>query len=101
MEFLQNLDFASLLLFSLLCALVLGVVVILFFGVQIIGSILGVFGDFFGLFTGIIGGGPASWCGCLVLLIGCGLCSVIALAIFQLAQTCDTNPVNLCRFLGY
>lgn len=101
MEFLQNLDFATLLLFSILCALVLGVVVILFFGVQIIGSVLGLFGDFFGLFAGILGGGPASWCGCLALIVGCGLCGVFAFALFNLYQTCDTNPVNFCQLIGY
>jgi hypothetical protein len=101
MEFLQNIDFATLLLLTLLCGLVLGVVVILFFGVQILANIFGLFGDFFGLFTGIIGGGPASWCGCIVLVFGCGLCSVFGFALFQLYQRCPTDPVNFCRFLGY
>jgi hypothetical protein len=101
MEFLQNIDPATLVLLVMGLALICGVVVILFFGIQIIGSVLGVFGQFFGLLTGVVSGGPASWCGCLVLFGGCGLCSVLAYAVYQLSQSCGTNPVNFCRFLGY
>ncbi len=100
-DFLQNIDPATLVVLVLGLALVCGVVVILFFGIQIIGSVLGVFGQVFGLFSGVVSGGPASWCGCLVLIFGCVLCSGLGFAVFQLVQTCDTNPVNFCRLLGY
>jgi hypothetical protein len=101
MEFLQNIDPATLIVLALGVALLCGVLAILFFGLQIIGSFLGIFGQAFAFLTGIVSGGPASWCGCLVLIFGCGICGVVSLGVGRLVQDCPTNPVNFCRFLGY
>ncbi|HEX2622672.1 MAG TPA: hypothetical protein VHL11_21075, partial [Phototrophicaceae bacterium] len=87
---LQNIEPSTLVVLVMGLALICGVVVILFFGIQIVGSVLGVFGHFFSMLTGVISGGPASWCGCLVLVFGCTLCSVLGFALFQLTQTCAT-----------
>ncbi|MBC8099656.1 MAG: hypothetical protein H7Y11_09450 [Armatimonadetes bacterium] len=101
MDFLQNLDPSSTATLALLAALVCGIGVILFIGLQAVGTAVGIFGQFFGLITSVITGGPASWCGCIVLIFGCGICGVFSIAVARLVQECPANPVNFCRLLGY
>jgi hypothetical protein len=91
MEFLQTADMGALLLISIVLVVLCVVGLLVFFGLQIIGT------TFFGLIevvTGVISGGPAVWCGCLVLLAACGACAGGAL----LVATCSANPssMNFC-----
>ncbi len=102
MDFLQNLEPGSLLLLALLCAGLCGGVVILFFGLQIVGTLIGILTGLFEAFTSILAGGPASWCGCLVLLLGCGFCGVLSVSLVGILQGCGTaDQVMLCRVFGY
>jgi hypothetical protein len=95
---LQNVDLGTLLVLVVGAVLLCVVGVILFFGLQIISSTLGLVVNFFDLFAGIIGGGPVSWCGCLLVLIICMGCAGIAV----LAVTCNSNPgsMNFCVFFA-
>jgi hypothetical protein len=95
---LQNVDLGTLLVLVVGAVLLCVVGVILFFGLQIISSTLGLVVNFFDLFAGIIGGGPVSWCGCLLVVVICGGCAGIAL----LAVTCSSNPgsMNFCVFFA-
>ena len=95
---LQNVDLGTLLVLVVGAVLLCVVGVILFFGLQIISSTLGLVVNFFDLFAGIIGGGPVSWCGCLLVLMICGGCAGIVL----LAVTCSSNPtsMNFCVFFA-
>lgn len=94
MDFLQNIDIGTLLLLGAGLALLCVVGLVLFFGLQIIGSVFGVIFGFVQLFTGIITGGPVAWCGCLVLILACILCVGTVL----LYSTCSGNPsaMNFC-----
>src|SRR5574341_1514122 len=98
MNLLQNVDLGTLLVLTVGAVMLCVVGVILFFGLQILGSTLGLFANFFHLFTGILGGGPISWCGCLLVVLVCAGCAGIAL----LAVTCNSNPssMNFCVFFA-
>lgn len=77
-----------------LCALGIFVMVVL----PIIGGAFDLLGGVFELVFNVFEGGPVAWCGCLFVLLGCGLCGGIVLAIISVASTCDTpNAVNFCR----
>ena len=95
MDFLNSIQpFWIVLCCGALCAVGAFVVIVL----PILGGALDLFGGLFELLFGVIEGGPISWCGCLFVLLGCGLCGGIALAIFSVASTCDSpNAVNFCR----
>ena len=95
---LQNVDLGTLLVLVVGAVLLCVVGVILFFGLQIISSTLGLVVNFFDLFAGILGGGPVSWCGCFLVLVICMGCAGIAL----LAVTCSSNPgsMNFCVFFA-
>jgi hypothetical protein len=95
---LQNVDLGTLLVLVVGAVLLCVVGVILFFGVQIISSTLGLVVNFFDLFGDILGGGPISWCGCLLVLLVCAGCAGIGL----LAVTCNSNPasMNFCVFFS-
>jgi hypothetical protein len=75
-------------------------IVLLLFG-QLIG---GAFGALFGIveiFFEFLSAGPVAWCGCLMLLFGCAICSAITLTILQISSTCGTpDAVNFCRLFG-
>jgi hypothetical protein len=102
MDFLQNIDGGSVLLLTLACASICGIVVVLFFGLQIIGTALGFLTGILEFFSRIISGGPISWCGCLVVILGCGFCTVSVFSVASILQTCGTpEAVNFCSLLGY
>lgn len=64
----------------------------------------GAFEVVFGLLSAVmdvLSGGPSAWCGCIVVVVGCLLCSGGTVALVSLLQTCNTpDRVNLCRFFG-
>jgi hypothetical protein len=101
MEFIQSLTSGGVLPLIALCgALVVGAV-LLFFGLQVIGSVFGAVGGLLGVFTDVISGGPLLWCGCLVLLAGLAICGVLAFGLFTLLSTCGTpQAVNICTLFG-
>ncbi|MCB9454951.1 MAG: hypothetical protein H6671_03065 [Anaerolineaceae bacterium] len=94
MDILQNVDIGTLLLLGAGLAVLCVVGMILFFGLQLIGSAFGVLIGFIELFSGVVTGGPVAWCGCLVLIAACLLCVGTVL----LYSTCTANPtaMNFC-----
>lgn len=100
MEFLQNVNGGTaLLLVAGLCVLCL-VLPVLFSGLSVIGSIIGLFADVFGTILGVLNGGPASWCGCLVVIGGCGFLVLIIAVVSSALSSCPTNPTNFCLLFG-
>ncbi len=102
MEFLQHLNIdggTAILLAVGLCVLCL-VLPLLMTGVHFITAIIGIFSHLIGGVMQVIAGGPAQWCGCLVLIGGCGL---VAFAVWLVAtglSTCATYPTNFCALFG-
>jgi hypothetical protein len=96
-QFLQNIDIGTVLLLAVGCIGLFVVVLLLFFGLQVLGTTLSVFSGVLHLFEGVINGGPGVWCGCLVLLFICGGCAGLALVV----TTCQSNPsaINFCLLL--
>ena len=102
MEFLQNFDASSALLIAVGCVALCGIGVFFFFGLQIISGTFGVLIGFVELFVQVLSGGPVAWCGCLLLILSCILCSGIAYGLLVILPKCGTpEAVNFCRFLGY
>lgn len=100
MDFLQNIDPGSaLLLLCGLCGLCI-VGVVLLFGLQIIGGLLGAVGDILEIFIGLVSGGPAEWCGCLLFILGLGVCGGLIFLITAGLSACETNPTNFCALFG-
>jgi hypothetical protein len=98
----MELDANTIFLVAVACIALCGIGVLLFFGLQIIGTSIGVFAGIFELVTQVISGGPVSWCGCLVLFLGCSFCAVITISVVGIIQSCGTpDAVNFCRILGY
>jgi hypothetical protein len=93
-QFLQNVDIGTLLLLAVGCIFLFVVVLLVFFGLQILGTTLNVFVGALHLFEGVVNGGPGVWCGCLVLMLACGGCVGTALIV----ATCNSNPaaINFC-----
>lgn len=101
MDLLQNVDPNLLFWGGALCALICGGLLVLGFVFQLVGSALDIVGGLFGAVLGILGGGPVSWCGCLVVLLGCGICGGFGLMLANALQTCGTpDAVNFCRLFG-
>lgn len=100
MELLQNIDGGTLALLAVgLCVLCL-VLPILLSGLSILGSIIGLIADLAGTLIGLVSSGPSGWCGCLVVLGGCGFL-VLAVALIGAGLSgCDANPTNLCVLFG-
>jgi len=88
---LQNIDLGTLLFLSIGAVFLCVIGLLLFFGFQILGTTLNAF---FGLFGTLVTGGPAVWCGCLVLLAICVFIAGGAIVI----TTCNSNPssMNFC-----
>jgi hypothetical protein len=100
-ESLQNLDGATLFIIAVGLALLCGVGVVLLIATQVLGNVVGLFTSILGVFFNIAEGGPASWCGCLVLIGGCIVCGGLALVLAQTLSTCGTpNAVNFCGLFG-
>lgn len=73
---------------------------ILLFGIQILGALLGTVGDILHLLLDFLSGGPAQWCGCLALIGVIGLCGLVAFLAISALGTCGTHPTNFCTLLG-
>jgi hypothetical protein len=100
MEFLQHIDGGMALLVAVgLCALCL-VLPILLSGLHFVGLFIDLLGNVVGAIVGIISGGPASWCGCLAVIGGCGLVIAVVWLISTGLSTCATYPTNFCALFG-
>lgn len=100
MDFLQNLDPGSILLIiGGGCGLCI-VGIILLFVFQLLGGVIGAFGNFVELFTGVLTAGPLESCGCIFLLGGCGVCALLIALAASALGACETNPTNFCALLG-
>jgi uncharacterized protein involved in cysteine biosynthesis len=72
--------------------------VVLLVVLQVLGGVLGFLFGFVEMFLGILSGGPASWCGCLAVLIGIVVCGGLAFMLAGALSSCGTpDAVNLCR----
>ena len=90
----------------------LGTLALIAGGLCVVGVIafifVHVFGVFIGLFTGIfhgvaqiVAGGPVTWCGCLLAVLGCGACGLLATTLMSIYSSCGTaQAVNFCRIFG-
>ena len=75
----------------------------------ILGTILHFLGTGLSIITailnlgfGVISGGPVVWCGCLLVMMVCGGCAFMTLALSTILPNCGTvQAVNLCRLFGY
>jgi hypothetical protein len=100
MEFLQNIDAGTAILLGVGLAALCIVVLILFLGVQIIGTIAGTITGLLGTVTGVVTE-PFSCCGCILLIGGIIVCGAIILVIAQGLGTCGTaEAINFCSLLG-
>lgn len=98
MEFLQQIEPGTLLLIVVGCC-VGGVVLAIL--LPIISAVVGLVIDLTGVFVDILGGGPSSWCGCLVGLVLCAGCALTAAFVVSVLNTCGTpQAVNFCTLLG-
>jgi hypothetical protein len=98
---LQNVDLNTVLLVGVACVLLCGVGIVLFFGMQFIGTALSAVTTFAQMFMHILSGGPVAWCGCLLLLMSCVVCAGIGIFIVNVLPQCSgPNAVNFCRLLG-
>jgi hypothetical protein len=98
MDWLQHIDLSIVAL--VLCGLCLGggALVIL---LNLIGGVFGFVFNIFELFGHILSGGPFSWCGCLLVLFGCGGCACIVAFTVSIFSTCGTpDAVRFCTLLG-
>ncbi len=101
MEILGNIDPAHLPYIAVACAL-------LCVGLIVIGLVLqavsGVFEILFGLLevlTGVLQGGPVSWCGCAFLILGLAAAAVVAVLLLNAPASCADYPTNFCLWLGF
>jgi hypothetical protein len=85
----------------ILCVAIVVIVGVLAFVLNFVGTIFGAVGGVLGLFTDLITGGPAVWCGCLVLAVILLVCGSIGWLLVSTLNTCGTpQAVNLCGLLG-
>jgi hypothetical protein len=91
---IAGLDLGSIILIILGIGALCLVGVVLFFGFQVIGSVLGSIVGLFQLVEGVITGGPIAWCGCLVVIFACIACVGGVWAY----TACQANPaaMNFC-----
>jgi hypothetical protein len=100
-DLLQGIDSQTAFFLAVGCVLLCGVGIVLFLGLQIIGGIFEIFSSVLSLFFDILGGGPLSWCGCLLFIVLCVGCVGLTLLGIQALSTCGTQEaVNLCRLIG-
>jgi hypothetical protein len=93
MAFLQN---ANVLTLALGCGVLCVVGLLLFFGLQILGTGLHTVVGIVQVLGGIVNGGPIAWCGCLAVIFVC--VAVVGGAL--LFASCKANPtsMNFCLF---
>ncbi len=100
MEILQHIDGnTAILLGAGLCVLCL-VLPILMSGLHFIGMILDLLTNVVGAVLNILAGGPASWCGCLLVIGGCGMVVAVVWLIATGLSNCATYPTNFCALFG-
>ena len=100
-QFLQNFNANSALTIAAICGGLCLVAVILFFGLQLISGTFGVVIGIVELFVHVFSGGPIAWCGCLLLLASCAVCSGIVIALLTILPKCGTpEAVNFCQLFG-
>jgi hypothetical protein len=94
---LPNVDFGNLLIIAVIGFGLCVVGLLLFLGLQIIGTTVHAFAGILQLFGNVVNGGPVAWCGCLVALFICAS----AVGITLLTVNCNANPysMNFCRFI--
>ena len=88
---LQNIDIGTLLFLSIGAVFLCVIGLLLFFGLQLLGTTANAL---FGFFATLVTGGPVVWCGCLVVLFICVFIAGGAILI----TTCNSNPsaMNFC-----
>lgn len=98
MDLLQNINLGSPVVLAVGCAVLCVVGLLLFFGLQLLGTTLNTVAGLFQLVGGIMNGGPIAWCGCLVVVFVC--VGIVGGAL--LFASCRTNPtsMNFCLFFG-
>lgn len=91
---LQNVDLGTLLFLAIGGVFLCVIGLLLFFGLQVLGTSLNAF---FGLFATLVTGGPVVWCGCLVVIFVC----LFAVGGALLITTCNANPsaMNFCMLV--
>lgn len=96
MNLLQNVNLGTPVLLAVGCAVLCVIGLLLFFGLQILGTTLHTVTGLVQLVTGILNGGPVAWCGCLAVLFVCA--GVVGGAL--LFASCKANPtsMNFCLF---
>lgn len=100
-EFLQNIDSSTLILIAGGCGLLCVVLVVVSTVLQIFGNVLEIVTGLFGFVFGFAGNIPGGGCGCIVILLGCGVCGGLGVGLSNFLQTCGTpEAVNFCRLLG-
>jgi hypothetical protein len=96
MNLLQNANLGTPILLVVGCGVLCVIGLLLFFGLQILGTTMHTVAGLFQLVTGILNGGPIAWCGCLAVLFVCA--GVVGGAL--LFASCKANPasMNFCLF---
>ena len=96
MNLLQNANLGSPILLAVGCAVLCVVGLLLFFGLQILGTTLHTVLGLFQVAGGVLNGGPIAWCGCLAVIFVCA--GLVGGAL--LFASCKTNPtsMNFCLF---
>jgi hypothetical protein len=91
---LPNIDTGTLLLLAIGAVFLCVVVLLIFFGLQVVGTSLTTLLSTVAL---LINGGPAIWCGCLVLIFACAAC----IGGVILVTTCNADPtsMNFCTLI--
>lgn len=100
MDFLGGIDSGSLIWvvgIGCVCCLL---IIVLGFGLQFIGTALGLVGNVFEVIFGLFGAGPLPGCGCIVVGGGCGLVLLLGYLFISAAASCGTNPTNFCTLIG-
>ena len=101
MDLSQIIQPGSIVSLVVICVVIIIIGAVLGFVVNFFGSILGVIGSTFGLFTDFLAGGPIVWCGCVVGIVVLALCAIGIFAVGSLLSTCGTpEAINLCRLFG-
>ncbi len=102
MDILQQLNLnggtATLLVIGLCVLCVVGPV--LLSGLHFVAAIVGAIGHLITVALHVISGGPQAWCGCIVLIGGCGIVAFVIWLFATGLSSCATNPTNFCALFG-